>query len=185
MRKLFMRWLLGSMVLVGGMLVGQTPGRAAPISYLGDLTDGAVHIGSSTGFWTVSVNAGDVVTVTARRLSAFDPVAGAWNGLESDTTAYSSVSANSTNTLSVGAGDDQLAANCCGGGFGDPQFSFAALTSGTYTVAVFQFNNTIIQNLGYSVSAVGATRSIPEPGTLILLGAGLLDLSFARHRKAA
>ena len=184
MRIPLIRRLIAVTFFLAGLLALQSPVRAAPISYVGDLSDGAVHVASLTGFWTLSVNVGDNIIVTVRRLSAFDPVAGAWNGVESDTTNYSSVFSNSTNTVRVGSGDDQLPAFCCGGGFGDPQFAFVAGSTGVYTIGAFEFLNLNIQNLDYSVSAVGSTATVPEPTTIALLSAGLLGLGYVRRRKA-
>ena len=90
---------------------------------------------------------------------------------------------NGTGTM-VAYGDDNIAGNnYLGGGFGDPAFSYTALTSGEYTVWVSQYPG-FDQGLAlaYSVQAVGST--VPLPGTLALLGLGLFGLGVIRRKQA-
>lgn len=146
----------------------------AQASVIGNLNDGLDHTASTTGYWSLYVNAGDFVTVTARRLDPVDIIAVALNGPDGSGTQ-------------VGSGDDQLPP-FAGGPFGDPQFSFTALTTGEYSVGVFRFgSNNAIEQIDYFVNARGATGSqdgvVPEPGTFVLMALGLAGLAF-RNRKS-
>jgi len=189
---------------VGAILLtwSATSTQAAPITYGGDLTGGTLFTGGPANpsdhispslwnvgnLWTLSVNAGDVVTVTARRLSDFDPIMGIWNGLESDTTAYTYYDLNSTNTQSIGVWDDNLP-NTFGGtaGYGDPQATFTAALTGIYTVGIFGLGGTA-NNQIYSIQATGATgdpyiSAVPLPPSAILFGTALLGIAGLRRRK--
>lgn len=140
---------------------------------IGNLNDGLNHTASTTGFWSLFVNAGDYVTVTARRLVAVDIWAFADNG------------ADGSGSL-IAAGDDELPAYV-GGSYGDPQFSFTAATTGEFSIGVFRCcNQSSIENISYFVSATGATgNAVPIPATIGLVGLGLFGLGFSRRRKAA
>lgn len=162
--------MLASLALV--LSVTAVPTGAANAAVLGNLNDGLNHTSTTTGFWSLFVNAGDNVTVTARRLDPVDIWAVARNGADG---------AGSQ----IGMGDDQLPA-FVGGPFGDPQFSFVAATTGEYSIGVFQFGTfSIVEQIDYFVSAVGATgNSVPLPGTLLLVGLGLGVLGLNRRKSA-
>ena len=65
---------------IAGMMFLSAPAQAIPV--LGNLNDGANHTSSTTGIWSLFVNAGDFVTVTARRLVPVDIWAVATNGAD-------------------------------------------------------------------------------------------------------
>lgn len=138
---------------------------ARAITIQGDLTDGAVHVGSITGFWTLSLNAGDNVTVTGLRLEAFDPISQTLD----------------PNKVFVALGDDEIVGNSLvyGGGAGDPRYSFTAALTGTYFVGLFQFQlGTAFvegESFNYSLQAVGSSAAVPGP----IVGAGLPGLILA------
>jgi len=153
---------------------------------LGDLTDGLLHIGSVTGEWSLYANAGDVITITARRL---DPV---------DIWSYATYGATHMNpnsgdpsvvspTYGVGWGDDQLAP-FVGGSFGDPQYTFTSAYTGLITVWVSDCcNDNQITARNYNVIASGSTASaVPEAGaSLVLVGLGLASLGLMRWKQKA
>jgi len=148
-----------------------TPSQASPV--LGNLNDGLNHIGTISGVWSLFVNAGDFITVTARRLQTSDIYAIATDG-----------AAGSGNQ--VGYGDDNLSPYV-GGPYGDPQFSFTAASTGEYSVLVdYCCSATPGDALSYFVFATGSTasvNSVPLPGTLALAGLGLVALGAIRRKK--
>src|SRR5262245_49248 len=105
---------------IAGAMFLSAPAQAIPV--LGNLNDGANHTSSTTGIWSLFVNAGDFVTVTARRLVPVDIWAYATDGAEGSGTT-------------IAWGDDNLAP-FAGGSWGDPQFSFTAAFSGEYSIFV-------------------------------------------------
>jgi hypothetical protein len=192
---------VGAASLAGAILFGAaSAAEAAPITHAGDLTDGLLHVGTADvldynnlplwangNLWTISLNAGDNVTITVLRLTDFDPQMTIWDGLESDTTNYTSQFANSVNTTLVDYADDELPPNipsvngCCG----EPQTIFTATTTGVYTVGIFGLGGDAGANPhSYSVIATGATGTVvPEAATLGLFGLGLAGLGLAARRR--
>jgi hypothetical protein len=177
-----LRILLLTFLAALSVAVAAPSPSARAITIQGDLTDGAVHVGSITGFWTLSLNAGDIVTVTALRLEAFDPISFAYDTMQ----AF------------VASGDDNIAGNSllypvvCPVGFDctDPQYSFTAFKTGTYFVELVQCCKLIEgESLRYSLQAVGSTAPVPGPIVgaglpgLILAGGGLL--AWWRRRRIA
>lgn len=182
-----------------------TTAQAATITYVGDLTSGVLMTSAGVhrndaitpatwdigNLWTLAVNAGDVVTVVARRLSNFDPIMSVWQGVETDTAAYTGYYASSAHSTLIGSDDDTLPANVRGSArFGDPKLTFTAATTGLYTVGVFGLGSGRRNaDYTYSVQATGATGNVspvplPASMTLILAALGGLGL-VARRRKAA
>lgn len=174
--------------------------QAVPTTYGGELSDGLVHIGGPIGIedweivsewdagnlWTLSVNAGDMITITVQRTTDIDPHMAIWDGLESDTSFYSAWEFDSTNTTWLGFWDDELSSGipanigCCG----DPQATFTAATTGIYTVAVFG-NGGAPGDHAYTIQAFGSTASsvIPVPAALPLFGTGLAIMGFVGWRR--
>lgn len=191
-------------VIVGALMLFATSAvNAVPIVFQGDLTNGAVQNGAMPNgtlssphlwhFWTFSAATGDNITITALRDptgSANDPVMSLWFGTETDTLAYSSLTMNSTNTMFITSADDEIPDP---GPFGDPQINYVAANTGVYSVALSEHlgPNTIcfdgVDQLlcEYTIQVTGLTASsILEPGSLAILGLGLVGLGFARRRKS-
>lgn len=146
---------------------------SAQASVIGNLNDGLNHTATNTGYWSLFVNAGDNVTVTARRLEPTDIWAFATDGPDGTGTR-------------IAAGDDQLSA-FAGGPWGDPQFSFLAAMTGEFSVGVFRCcNSSNFEAINYFVNAQGATGqesgAVPEPTTIALFGLGLLGFAAARRK---
>ena len=170
------------------MAVAIATAMAAPLTsttaaQLGDLSDGATHVGGQTGYWSLFANAGDSITVTGLRLQAFDPIAVAWSGHIDPAGGFASPGLGAA----LGFGDDEIPGNnSLGGGFSDPQFSFTAGFTGEYTVGVFRCCTENIENLAYSVQATGSSfQAVPEPETYAMMVAGLGLLGFAARRRKA
>jgi hypothetical protein len=169
MKLKFFRRLSVAIALMVAAIYAPTTAQAAV--YQGDLTDGAVHVGATTGYWTLSLNAGDTVTVEGLRLQGFDM----WSVTRDPTFA------------AVAAGDDEHVGNSgvYGGGYYDPQYSFTALLTGTYYVGGFRCCSENVESLAYSLQATGSTTvgAVPEPSTWAMMILGFAGVSFMAYRR--
>lgn len=175
--------LLSGVVLAGVALTSGA--QAAPITYEGMLTRNVVEfgqvepepipgVGTFGDWWFFNARAGDQITVTGRRLErALDPAFDLYFGFgDTDLLQF------------VDFGDDELEPLTIMGPFGDPQVTFTAIRSGTYSVHLWSF---LSDNPGpdgvYDYLIFITPASVPEPAMLGLFGAGLLSVGMARRRR--
>ena len=190
-------------VAISGFLLTFGSVNAGIITYSGDLTDGSLNTSGGIdqydlddtslwdvgNLWTVSVNAGDELIITARRLTDFDPYMSVWEGVEVDTTGFvGEYWDDGSNTDWIGSGDDELGPNvppvisCCG----DPQIVFTASSTALYTIGVYSLHGVEEVEHFYTIQVEGATgsvSSVPEPSTLALLALGIVGLASRRFKK--
>lgn len=160
-------------------------GVAAPISYQGDLTStGLVESKvEKEAWWTFSANAGDILTITVRRLEA---------ALDPALVLYSGVSSNINDLTFLGYRDDNLDAGVAGGPFGDPQFSnFGITETGEYSLRLFSFVSLDAGQDGlfdYSINVENSTAltsaSVSEPATFGIMALSMMGLMGLRRKLA-
>jgi len=186
-------------IFAGVILSVSCLANAGIITYSGDLTDGSLQTSGGLEYldyqlfdtwdvdhlWTFDVNAGDNVTITARRLTDFDTVMLIWEGTETDTSAITSWGTDTLNMTLIGYADDELSPNipsvigCCG----DPQYNGVAATTATWTVGVFALGGQQGVEHFYNVQATGSSVSVPEPSTLAIFALGMIGLASRRFKK--
>lgn len=171
-----MKNLVKNLVGISALAIGSI-GTAAPIVYQGDLTNvGTVQSTLQTdAWWRFSASAGDIITVTARRLeAALDPAMYLFAGV-----------ANDSNLLSMLAfGDDEIAAE---GPYGDPMISdYAISQTGDYSIRVMSYFSGYAgadNAYSYSVSLVNSNAAnVTEPATMSILALSLLGFIGFRRK---
>ncbi|RME35071.1 MAG: PEP-CTERM sorting domain-containing protein [Gammaproteobacteria bacterium] len=132
-------------------------------------------------YWSFSGNAGDIVTITVRReAGSMDPAFALWDGLESDTTAYTSLDSDSASHTWLGKGDDELTP-AVPGPWGDARLTVTLAASGDYGVAVAEVGTgpASLPELGYNINLERVVVPLP-PSLILLLSA--LSLLFVASR---
>jgi hypothetical protein len=193
--------LLGSLrrtalLLLTAGLLGGGSAQAAPIVFSGSLDPGSTAFGSVTAesgpfgnsanwsFWRFSVPFLEPVSITVTPLSAdFDPVAGVWFGIESDTGNYFDMLSSSVNTSFVAAADGGGPFDR--GGAGEPATaSFDNIFgTGPFVLAIADYTDGL--GSGRLDYRIDVTAPIPEPQTyaLMALGASLMAWVATRRRR--
>lgn len=154
---------------------------AAPITYQGDLTGaGLVESQLETEhWWRFSATAGDIVTITARRMeAALDPALYLYSGVSSDVKGLTF----------LGFRDDTIAAGVAGGPFADPQFTnYNIAATGDYSLRVYSFVSYDAGQDGlydYSIEVANSTASVTEPATFGIMALSLMGLVGLRRKFA-
>lgn len=167
-------------VSLGNLTDGSTQAGAFPTG----LQDGAVT-SSTWHLWSFQANAGDNIHITvSRTAAALDPIAAAFLGDASGlgfTSEPLFLPANVALDLGLtleGNGDDDVD-DGFGGPFGDPDFSFVASGSGTFSVFVASFASLTSGPQMYDITVTGST--VPAPAALAMLGLG--GLAATRRRR--
>lgn len=186
-------WTRVSVLWVAIALSGAAA-QGGPIVYDGDLTGDLGAIGTIDGgslgdpaswdFWTFEANVGDEITIMVLGIAdGLSPIVGLWFGLETDTTGFTDMFSDGSNTTFLGSAD---------GGLPDiPGLSRLTLpltATGRYTIAVADDGASEARDQLYTIALEGSTASlplptVPEPGTLTLLGLGSLGLAVGRLRR--
>lgn len=174
------------------MLAFFTTAKADLISYEGTLSDGVSSEGEVLGdynspssdladYWTFFGNMGDIVTITVNRIdSALDPALWIFAGIFGDDSVFGAT-LNAGDAGYLGFADDQIPH---AGPFGDPTITLALTLPGTgqYTAIVTNFASGASDRYRYNITGQGIVN-VPEPGTLALLGIGLLGMGLTRRKK--
>lgn len=172
---------------------------SAQFSSLGDLTfsgasgqfptglTGGINDSSTWHLWTFNANAGDMINVAVSRVGpSLDPMSATFVG-NLDGQAYSvGVPLWDTATLAAqlglplaGSGDDDVD-DSYGGPWGDPNYSFVASATGTYSILVGSYASLTTGEQRYDITVTGSTW-VPAPGAMAVLGLGGLVASRRRR----
>jgi hypothetical protein len=129
-------------------------------------------------YWSFFVTAGTPVQVIGDRLDGpYDMAFWVFSGTFADTNAFGA-SFDAGDAGFVSFGDDNDPPNIPGP-FGDPHISFIAPVTGLYTIAVTNFASSGQPPYDFQLNVT----TVPEPGTMLLLGTGLASLAGAARRR--
>ena len=179
-------------VLAALACLGSMAAHAALISYEGNLTSGSVVTGSvggfgmvdddasSVDFWTISGNAGKLITLQGTRLnSPLDLVLSLYLGKTTADTVLFVHDASFGGITWIGMGDDEVPPPGNLGPFGDPLLRMTLPVTGIYTIAIGGYASDSNGPFGYRLFA-----TVPTPATLPLFLLGIV-VAFAVRRYTA
>jgi hypothetical protein len=184
-----MKILVGPALAI--LLTGLTDvASAAPILYKNVAFDqvlagvntqpaGDLDIPDGAEFWSFFAVVGTKIDVFVdRQTPGYDPVLWAFSGTFADTNAFGGF-IDPLDPGFIGLFDDNDPPAIPPPVFGDPHAAFKAPVTGLYTLIV---TNGFSTNTGPSAYNIGLT--IPEPGSLLLLGTGAAAIMLRRRRRA-
>jgi len=196
------RGWLAALVGAGVFATLPTLAEAVPIVYVATLQDGVVIAGvnnqdpvpgsyedpDGATYYRFQATAGNLVTVTGQRQDGFyDMAFWIYSGTYADTDDFGPIFDFTPDFIEFG--DDDLPP-ALPGPHGDPEVSFNAPNTGWYTIAVTNFLSdpgelpnhfTLVAN---GIDDVTPPEAVPEPGTILLLGAGISGIVAKRRRRS-
>ena len=181
-----LKWLLAAVAFA------VTTAQADPITYEGTLVSrvpvtgevgGFSYIDRNVGqmdFWRVFAEGANRITLVAHRIAPeLDPAMSFYFGQTSADGSLFDPYASFGGLTHLADADDELPSTI--GPYGDPFIELVVRRTGYYTIAIGGSASDSSGLLGYTLTAT----VVPLPATLLLVGAGMLALGWARRSVAA